>query len=73
VEGEAGTRSIVRKPDEPYWQIASMDLFPRSGGTLHIELGDQVTDVKSLAQCREYYAQFKEKEADHLVKDGDPT
>jgi hypothetical protein len=68
--GESETRSIIRKPDGTYRQIASIDLFPRSGGTLHIELGDQVTDAKSLAQCREYYAQFKEKQAEHIVKEG---
>lgn len=73
VEGESETRSVVRKPDGTYWQVASMDLFPRSGGTLHIELGDQITDAKFLAQCWEYYVQFKQKEADDLVKDGDPT
>jgi len=72
VEGESEHWSYVRKPDGTYWEVAAVDLFPRSGGTMHVDLGDQITHPKLLTQCEEYYAQLRQKmEDDKTLTKGD--
>jgi hypothetical protein len=50
--------SYFRKEDGTYWEVARENLFPRSGGILHIELGCHVTDAAILKWLREYYAEW---------------
>jgi len=38
--------------------MSGQDYFPRSGGTLRVELGKQITNERVLAQLREYYAEW---------------
>jgi hypothetical protein len=57
----ADTRNFVRKEDGTYWDVAVIDLFPRSGGTLKVTLGEEITDAKRLSTCRDFYAQLKKK------------
>jgi hypothetical protein len=56
---DGGGWSYFRKEDGTYWEIVTEDLFPRSGGTLRVELGNNVTDAKVLAQLREYYLEWQ--------------
>lgn len=49
---------VVRKPDGSWWWVAATDIFPRSGGNMHVDLGDEVTDEKMLTQCEEQYRQI---------------
>jgi hypothetical protein len=58
------TREFVRKEDGTYWDIASTDLFPRSGGTMKVTLSEQITDEKRLSICRDFYKQLKKKIAE---------
>jgi hypothetical protein len=53
--------SVVRKPDGTWWWVAAHHIFPPSGGTLRIELGDQITNKNTLTQCDENYRQLIEK------------
>jgi len=62
IEGESETWSVLRKPDGTYWQIAAVDYFPRSGGTVRHDVGDQIVDEKTIAQCEAYYAELQQKE-----------
>jgi hypothetical protein len=56
--------SVVRKPDGTYWQVSSIDFFPRSGGTMKVETGDQIVDTKTLAYVQSCYAKWMEKLAE---------
>lgn len=56
-EGESWV--MLRKEDGTYWEVVEENYFPRSGGTLHVELGKSVTDAKILAQLREYYVEWQ--------------
>ena len=58
------TLEFVRKEDGTYWDIASTDLFPRSGGTMKVTLSEQITDEKRLSICRDFYTQLKKKIAE---------
>jgi hypothetical protein len=53
---------FVRKPDGSYWQVASTDLFPRTGGILRVDLGDEIVDPKALSLCETYYLQIRKAE-----------
>jgi hypothetical protein len=52
--------AIFRKEDGTYWEIAREVYFPRSGGTLHVDLGNKVTDESRLGQLREYYLEWQQ-------------
>jgi hypothetical protein len=72
IEGESDHWSVVRKPDGTYWEVVAVDLFPRTGGTMRVDLGDQITNTKLVAQCEEYYVQLRQKAAeDETMKEGD--
>jgi hypothetical protein len=51
--------AYFRKEDGAYWEVVQQDLFPRSGGTLRVELGNNVTDAKVLTMLREYYLEWQ--------------
>jgi len=53
--------SVVRKPDGTWWWVAATDIFPRSGGTMRIDVGDQITDENMLSQCEENYVELVQK------------
>jgi hypothetical protein len=63
-EDESDTWSIVRKPDGSFWEVAGVHYFPPTGGTLRIDLCDQILDAKRLTQCEEYYDQLQKKLAE---------
>lgn len=63
-ESDYRSWSVVRKPEGTYWQVASMDFFPRSGGTLKVETGDQIVDEEALAYCEDVYARWLKKSAE---------
>jgi hypothetical protein len=63
IEGESGEWSVFRKPDGTYWSVAGVHIFPPGGGTLHIDIGDQIVDEKELAQCDACYTRLQEKAA----------
>jgi hypothetical protein len=48
--------SIFRKEDGTYWEISGEHLFPPRGGTLLVDLGNEVTDAPRLTQLREVYS-----------------
>jgi hypothetical protein len=58
VEGEPDSWMFVRKPDGTFWEIAGVDYFPRTGGTVRIDVGGQILDRRLLAQCEQYYSQL---------------
>jgi hypothetical protein len=64
IEGDSDSWSILRKPDGTYWEVAGEDYFPRTGGTLRIDVGDQILDAKKIVQCEEYYEQLQQKLAE---------
>lgn len=64
MEGDSDSWSILRKPDRTYWEVAGVDYFPRTGGTLRIDVGDQILDAKKIVQCEEYYEQLRQKLAE---------
>jgi hypothetical protein len=53
-------------------EVAAVDLFPRSGGIMRIDLGDQIQNQKTLAQC-EYYSQLKQKAEEKVAQSEDAT
>jgi hypothetical protein len=63
VEGESGSWMFIRRPDGSCWEVAKVDHFPRTGGTVRIDIGDQIIDRRLLAQCEEYYSQLLQKTA----------
>jgi hypothetical protein len=70
VEGESDHWSVVRKPDASWWYVAAVDIFPRTGGIVRIDLGDQITDAKVTDQCEEYFSQLQQK-LEQMMKEGD--
>lgn len=54
-------REFVRKEEGTYWDVAGTDIFPRSGGTLRVTLGEQIIDPKRLSICRDFYIQLYNK------------
>jgi hypothetical protein len=70
VEGESDRWSVVRKLDGSWWYVAATDIFPRGGGLVRIDLGDQVTDEKVLDKCEEYFSELQQK-LDEVMKKGD--
>ena len=54
---------FVRKPDGTYWEVAVTDLFPRTGGTLAVHLGNQIVGAKELEFCERHYRHIREAEA----------
>lgn len=48
---------VFRKPDGTYFPVLREHLFPKSGGTLEFDLGDQIVNEEQLAMFREWYAQ----------------
>lgn len=57
-EDDSNLWSVVRKPDGTWWWVAAHHIFPTTGGTLRIELGDQITDRGTLTQCEETYREL---------------
>jgi hypothetical protein len=53
--------SAVRKPDGSWWWVAVTHIFPISGESLRIELGDQVTDKNTLKHFEETYRELLQK------------
>jgi len=60
----ADTREFVGKEDGTYWDVAETNLFPLSGGTMKVALGEQITDAKRLSVCQDFYTQVKRKTDD---------
>jgi len=50
--------AFFRKQDGTYWEIVREDYFPPSGGTLHVELGNRVTDETQVRRLREYHLEW---------------
>jgi hypothetical protein len=61
VEGESDSWSVVRRPDGTFWEVAGTHYFPPTGGTVRIDLGDQIFDAQKLARCEDWYEQLKQK------------
>ena len=57
---EGKSWAYFRKEDGTYWEIVKQDLFPLSGGTLKVELGNNVTDAKVLTRLRGYYMEWRQ-------------
>src|ERR1700735_5440479 len=51
--------TYIRKEDGTYWEVAKENLFPCSGRTLEVELGNPVTDAKGLTRLREYHLEWQ--------------
>jgi hypothetical protein len=65
IEGESKSWSFVRKTDGTYWEVAGVHVFPPSGEALvRIDIGDQIRDTKTIAQCEEYFSQLQQKAAE---------
>ena len=60
-EDGSNSWSVVRKPDGTWWWVAVHHIFPPGGGTMHIELGDQVTEQNILTQCEDNYRELLRK------------
>jgi hypothetical protein len=60
-EDDANLWSVVRKPDGTWWWVAAHHIFPPGGGTLRLELGDQITDRNTLNQCEEITSSYSRK------------
>ena len=68
IEGDSEHWSVIRKPDGTYWEVAGVNIFPPHGEALvRIDIGDQIHDAKTIAQCEEYFCQLQKaaKERKH--------
>lgn len=54
---------FVRRPDGTYWEVVRTDSFPRTGGLLRVDLGDQILDPMALRLCEQHYTNLREAEA----------
>lgn len=59
VDGSSGSWMFLRRPDGTFWEVASVDYFPRTGGNVRIDIGDQILDRRLLDRCREYYSRLQ--------------
>jgi hypothetical protein len=62
--------SVVRKPDGSWWWVAATDIFPRGGGNLRIDLGDEITDKNILTQYEGNYTELLRK-IEERINEGD--
>jgi hypothetical protein len=65
IEDESDGWSVVREPEGSWWYVANTDIFPRAGGILRVNLGDQITDQNVLDQCERYFS-WMMKEGDRV-------
>ena len=70
---EAESWSVIRKPDGTWWWVAATHIFPPGGGNVRFDLGDQITEPKTLAQCEEYYEELLQRLEEKRMKEGGPT
>lgn len=63
-EGKAEKWSVLRKPDETFWEIVRTHIFPPGGGNLRIDVGDQIVNEEVVAQLEAYYEQLQQKLAE---------
>ena len=68
MEDKAESWSVIRKPDGTWWWVAATHIFPPGGGTVRFDLGDQITDEKTLTQCDEYYIELLQKLEERMKK-----
>lgn len=61
IEGESGHWSVVRKPDGTWWYVAATHIAPPRGPMVRVDLDEEITDPKLIAQCEEYLAQHQKK------------
>jgi len=59
---------IVREPDGTFWDVTATVSFAPTGETLRVETGDQILDLKKLAECEKCYDQFQQKSAENKEK-----
>ena len=62
-EDETEAWTFIRKEDGTYWEIRSVDYFPRTGEMVRIALGDQITDSKLVDECDSLYADLQDAAA----------
>ena len=60
--------NVVRKPDRTFWEVTATVSFAPTGETLRVDTGDQILDLKKLAQYEECYGQFQRKSAENEGK-----
>ena len=65
-----GSWSILRKEDGTYWEITAEHFFPPTGGTLRVELGNQITDPDKLVKLREFYLAYLENQHSKKAANG---
>jgi hypothetical protein len=65
IEGESGHWSVVRKLDGTWWYVAAMQ-GGIPGIPVRVELGEQITDPKAIAELEEQLAQAKKKREETL-------
>jgi hypothetical protein len=60
--GESEHWSIVRKPDGTFWEVVGVHTLPPDGrAPVRIDIGDQILDPQTIAQCEKYFSQLQEK------------
>jgi hypothetical protein len=62
IEGEDREWSVIRKPDGTYWEVVGVDIFPRAGGTVRFDIGDQIVNKTLLAECISNYEHLQSTE-----------
>ena len=60
IEGEQGHWSVVRKLDGTWWYVSAMQ-GGIPGLPVRVELGEQISDPKAIAELEEQLAQAKKK------------
>jgi len=70
IEGESGHWSVVRKLDGTWWYIAVMHDGLPGGPPVRVDLGEQISDPKTVSELEEHLAQAKKK-WEETQKEGD--
>jgi hypothetical protein len=70
MEDEAESWSVIRKPDGTWWWVAATHIFPPGGGNVRFDLGDQITEPKTLTQCEEHFVELLQKLEEKKTKEG---
>ena len=52
---------VLRKPDGTFWQVTGIDLFPKTGGVMRVNTGDQIIESGLLSGLESMYQRGRQR------------
>jgi hypothetical protein len=52
---------VLRKPDGTFWEVTGTHYFPPGGGSLELDLGQQISDRQLIRELESFYTEARNK------------